>query len=237
MKIEIWSDIACPYCYIGKRKLELALAEFPNKNNVEIIWNSYELNPNRPKVMPEASFYEYFSEGHNMSIDETKDTLHKLETLAKEVGLDYDFSKAKAVNTSYALRLVKLAKEYDVADQVEELLFKAYFIDGKNIAEEQLLFQIASTVNIDNEKAQKIFNSDAYLDQIKKDMEYSENELELEYIPFYRFNEKHIIQGSIAIEDYLSVLKKAYAEWESGDSSGESDLISGQSCSIDGVCG
>lgn len=237
MKIEIWSDIACPYCYIGKRKLELALAEFPNKNNVEIIWNSYELNPDRPKVMSEASFYEYFSEGHNMSIEQTKDTLHKLEVLAKEVGLDYDFSKAKAVNTSDALRLVKLAKEYGVADQVEELLFKAYFIDGESIADKQLLLQIASTVNIGNEEVRKTLDNNTYLDQIKKDMEYSENELGLEYIPFYRFNEKHIIQGSIAVEDYLSVLKKAYAEWESGDSSGESDLISGQSCSIDGVCG
>ena len=239
MKIEVWSDIACPYCYIGKRKLEMALSKFPSKNNIEIVWYSYELHPKLPRNVKFPSFRQYFAGNHDLSADEVKDKLYKIEVLAQEVGIRYNFDNLQVANTSDALRLVKKAKEYGKADEVEELLFKAYFVDGENVADKALLLRIATSVGLQQDDVECTLNSNVYLDEIKEDMDYSENELGLEYIPFYRFNERHIIQGSITVEDYLSVLEKAYAEWESGAKydDNENENISGEpSCSIDGTC-
>lgn len=111
MKVEIWSDIACPYCYIGKRKFENALAKFPHANEIELVWHSYELNPDLPKRSSGKSYYEYYAEIHQSTVEEAKAYLQELVDLAKEVGLDYHFEKLVVANTSDALRLVKLAKK------------------------------------------------------------------------------------------------------------------------------
>lgn len=238
MKIDMWSDIACPYCYIGKRKLEQALDQFPHKDKVELVWHSYELNPDLPKKALDSSIYEYFASTHQMSIDEARKNMAGITNQAKEVGLNYDFDHLVVANTSDALRLVKLAKEYNLATEAEEVLFEAYFIKGKDISDRNTLLQLGKSIGLDENKVSEMLDSEKYKAEIAKDIEYSENELGLEYIPFYLFNDKHIVQGSIATEDYLKVLSKSYTEWESNSSSPQEkgDVISGQSCSIDGVC-
>ncbi|WP_165040304.1 DsbA family protein [Dysgonomonas sp. ZJ709] len=237
MKIEIWSDIACPYCYIGKRKLEKALAQFPHKDKVELVWHSYELNPELPKKALDKTFYQYFAETHNTTEAAIKEDHIELIKLAKEVGLDYNFDQLVVANTSDALRLIKLAKESGLATEAEEVLFKAYFVDSEDISDRSVLIELGVEVGLSQDQIIKMLDSDKYINDIKKDIEYSENELNLEYIPFYLFNNKHIVQGSIASEEYLKVLKKSYDEWEqNGVSNERGDIISGQSCSIDGVC-
>lgn len=237
MKIEIWSDIACPYCYIGKRKLEMALDQFPNKDNVELVWHSYELDPNLPKEALESKIYGYFSMKYGVSVNEAHEAMKKTAALAKEVGLDYDFDNLVVANTSDALRLVKLAKESGLATETEEVLFDAYFVKGKDVSDRSTLIELGTAIGLDKERIISLLDSDKYLAEIKKDIEYSENELNLEYIPFYLFNNKEIVEGSIAVEKYLDILNKSYAEWEqNGVSTGRGEIISGQSCSIDGVC-
>lgn len=237
MKIEIWSDIACPYCYIGKRKLEKALEQFPHKNNVELVWHSYELDPELPKKPTGQSIYSYFAENHGVTVDEARVMETKVAVLAKEVGLNYDLDKLIVANTSDALRLVKLAKETGLATEAEEVLFEAYFVKGRDISSRDVLVELGVKIGLKEADVLAMLDSDKYLADIKKDIEYSENELNLEYIPFYVFNGKQIVQGSIPPEDYLKVLNEAYAEWEqNGVSSERGEIISGQSCSIDGVC-
>lgn len=239
MKIEIWSDIACPYCYIGKRKLELALDKLPFKDNVELIWHSYELNPSLSTEALNKSYYQYMADMHGSSVEEEKENLQEILDLAKGVGLNYDLDRLVVTNTSSALRLVKLAKKHNLADQAEEVLFKAYFVDGKNISDRSLLLDLASSIGLDTNEVSQMLDSSEYLDEIKQDMEKSENELDLEYIPFYMINKKHIIQGSIELDEYVAVLEKAYADWlENGesDSGTDKDVMFGKSCSIDGVC-
>lgn len=239
MKIEIWSDIACPFCYIGKRKLEKALSQFPNRDKVELVWHSYELDPELPKEPYRKGMYNYFSEKYGVSVDEARATMAKTESIAKEVGLNYDFENLVVANTSDALRLVKLAKEQSLATETEEVLFEAYFVKGLDISDRDTLVRLGVSVGLKEEDVISLLDSDKYLDEIKQDIEYSENTLNLEYIPFYVFNNKEMVEGSIAIEDYLKVLTKSYEEWEqNGEFSGKNDgeIISGQSCSIDGVC-
>ena len=220
MTVEIWSDIACPYCYIGKRKFEKALALFEHRDEIKLEWHSYELNPDLPKKALDMSFAEYFSKENGASAEDVKAFCLKLTSLAKEQGLDFNFDNLIVANTSDALRLVKLANESGLADEAEEALFDAYFVKSKD----------ASIV--------KMLDSDKYLEQIEKDIDYSENGLNLEYIPFYYFNNKDIIQGSIEVEDYIDMLNKAYTEWkEHGVGRGDGEKRSGgRSCSADGVC-
>lgn len=237
MKIDIWSDIACPHCYIGKRRLEKALEQFPHRKNVELVWHSYELDPSLSKKAGTQSIYSYFAKKFAMSEDEARRTQAKVAQMAKSVGLDYDFDNLVVVSTSDALRLVKLAKESGLGTEAEEVLFDAYFVKGQNISDPAVLVQLGKSIGLQESEILAILDSDKYLSEIKKDIEYSENELGLEYIPFYLFNNKQVVQGSIPVEDYLKVLNEAYADWEaSGVSSEKGEVISGQSCSIDGVC-
>ncbi len=236
MKIAIWSDIACPYCYIGKRKLEIALDKFPHKDNIELEWHSYELDPELPKKASDQTIYSYFAKKFNVSEEEARISEGKVAELAKEVGLNYDFDKLIVANTSDALRLVKLANESGLATEAEEVLFDAYFVKGLDISNQNVLVQLGTQIGLKEANILSLLSSDKYIADIKKNIEYSENEYDLEYIPFYVFNNKQIVQGSIASEKYLEVLNEAYKEWESGISSGNGEIISGQSCSIDGVC-
>ena len=237
MKIEIWSDIACPYCYIGKRKLEKALEQFPHKDKVELVWHSYELDPDLPKKATKMSVYSYFAKKHEMSDTEAHETVANISKLANESGLHYDYDKLIVANTSDALRLAKLANKWGLATEAEEVLFDAYFSKGKDVSDKDTLVSLGVNIGLKEDDIIEMLESDTYINDIKEDIEYSENSLNLEYIPFYQFNNDQIIQGSVAEKDYLSVLSSAYQAWEKGETSEKNgEIITGQSCSIDGIC-
>lgn len=237
MKIEIWSDIACPYCYIGKRKLEKALNLFEHKDQVELVWHSYELNPSLPKSALDKSFLTYIGEQHSTAIDESKKFLDKLTQLAKSVGIDYHLDRLVVTNTSDALRLVKLAQCHKLATEMEEALFEAYFVDGKCISCPEILIDLGEKVGLPKEEIIELLKNDKFREEIDKDIRYSEDHLMLEYIPFYLFNNKYVIQGSVKDDDYLSTLQKSYTDWkENGIGQGPENSVEGQSCSIDGKC-
>lgn len=236
MKVEIWSDIACPYCYIGKRKFENALSQFPHADEIELVWHSYELNPSLPKKAEKVSYYSYMAKIHHYSEDEAKADLQGLVKLAKSVGLDYNFDKLVVANTSDALRLVKLAKKSNLADQAEEVLFKAYFVDGEDISDRATLIRLGVSIGLVASDIEDLLNSDEFLDEIKEDIRHSEDDLDLEYIPFYLFNNKDVIQGSLAEEEYLKVIEKSYNDWKTGGTSEGGSRLKGRACSADGVC-
>ncbi|MFV0467380.1 MAG: DsbA family oxidoreductase [Dysgonomonas sp.] len=239
MKIEIWSDIACPYCYIGKRKMETALSQFPHRDEIELVWHSYELNPDFPKAALDKSYYQYLAEINHSTIEKEKIELQGLIHLAKSAGLDYHFDKVILTDTSDALRLVKLAKEKKLADEAEEILFKAFFVDGENISDRNTLIRLGVQIGLPEDEIANLLDSDKFLEEIKEDIRHSEDDLNLEYIPFYLLNNKYVVQGSIANEEYLDVLTKAYDDWKHNGISAtvnEEDIITGQACSIDGKC-
>lgn len=237
MKIAIWSDIACPYCYIGKRKLEKALTQFPHKDNIELEWHSYELDPELPKKASNQTIYAHFAEKYGMQESDARASQAKIAEQAKTVGLNYDFDKLIVANTNDALRLVKLANKSGLATEAEEVLFDAYFVKGLDVSAHDVLVNMGTKIGLKKNDILALFVEKDYIEDIKKDIEFSENEYDLQYIPFYIFNNKHIVQGSIEVEDYLEVLEKSYAEWEhNGVSTEKGDTISGHSCSIDGVC-
>ncbi len=238
MRIEIWSDIACPYCYIGKRKFENALAKFPYADEIELVWHSYELNPSLEKGALNKSYAEYLAGIYNSNIEKAKADLEELVGIAKEVGLDYHFDKLIVTNTSDALRLVKLAQKHNLADAAEEILFKAYFTEGKDISDRTTLVRLGTTIGLSENEVNTMLDSDEFKAEIEADIRFSEDELGLEYIPFYLFNGKDVIQGSLAEEEYMEVLNTSYNYWkENGISqSGRGDRRKGRACSPDGTC-
>ena len=237
MKIDIWSDIACPYCYIGKRKLEMALARFPHKDNVELVWYSYELDPTLPKDSLAKSHYAYLAGQRGIKQSEAKNMSAQVAKVAKEVGLKFNFDRLIVTNTSDALRLVELAKRHNLTDEMEEALFKAHFTDSENVSDKSVLIRLGVQVGLKGKQIINMLSGNLFVADIQKDIEYSETKLNLEYIPFYLFNNKHIVQGSISVDDYLEVLNKSYAEWEKeGVATEQENAINGQACSIDGNC-
>ena len=134
MKIELWSDFACPFCYIGKTRFENALAKFPHKEQVEVVYKAYQLNPNAPKVM-KGSPAEAFAKGHRMTKDQALQRFEMFKNNAKTVGLEYNYDDIQMTNTFDAHRLAKWANQFSLEQEITSRFMKAYFTDGMNLAD------------------------------------------------------------------------------------------------------
>lgn len=130
MKIEVWSDVMCPFCYIGKRRYEASLADLPFADQIELEWKSYQLNPTLETNL-DITTYDYLAENKGMSVAQAKAMTAQVAEMAKTVGLDYDFDKAVVANSFRAHEFSHFAKTFGKQDEAEELLFKAYFTEGK----------------------------------------------------------------------------------------------------------
>lgn len=227
MKIEIWADIACPYCYIGKKKLDAALAKFPQADRIELIWHSYELNADLGKGNLGLSHLDYYAD--------KKEMLEELHQLAEASGIQFNFENLIITNTSDALRTFLFARKYNLAAETIEAFFLAYFTEEKCISDREVIREIAIKVGLPVEEVLKMLDSNEYIAELTEDIRYSEDKLDLEYIPFYLFNNKAIIQGSIPDEVYLETLEKSFDDWtKNGVSTQIDESMKGKGCSIDG---
>lgn len=138
----------CPFCYIGKRRLEAALAQFPERDQVEVVWKSFQLDPNL-KTNPHKSVSQSLAESKGWSPQQTAQSMAYVTNMAKEVGLDYDFDKAVVANSFDAHRFSHFAKKHGLQDQAEERLFAAYFTEGKNTADHQTLLELGVEIGLD----------------------------------------------------------------------------------------
>lgn len=208
MKIEIWSDVACPFCYIGKRRLEEALSQFEHNNEVEIEWKSYLLNPDQ-KSNTGQSLYEYLSEAKGWTMEYTMQANQQVTAMAEEVGLHYNMDKAVVANTSEAHRLIQHAKTLGKGDAMEEALFKAYFVDGRNLADHQVLSQIAAECGIDEASATAALNNLEYAEAVQRDI-YEGVQIGVRGVPFFVFDNKYGISGAQPLEVFTRTLEQTY---------------------------
>jgi len=210
MKIEIWSDVMCPFCYIGKRKFEAALEQFDNKANVEVVWKSFQLNPNM-KTDPGKNITEYLAEIKGWSIQQAKEMNTHVTNMAKEVGLHYDFDKAIIANSFDAHRLIQLAKKYGKGDEAEELLFKAYFTEGKNTDDHSILIEIGVSIGLNELEVKQVLASDQFADDVNKDI-LEAQQIGVRGVPFFVFDRKYGVSGAQPTEVFIETLTKAWAE-------------------------
>jgi predicted DsbA family dithiol-disulfide isomerase len=232
MKVEIWSDVMCPFCYIGKRRFENALAQFAHKDKVEVVWKSFQLNPDM-KTQPGKNINQYLSEVKGWSLEQARQANAHVTKMAKEVGLDYDMDKAVVANSFDAHRLVQLAKTKGKGDAMEEQLFKAYFTEGKNIADHDILAQLATAIGLDTGTVKTVLESNEYADAVDQDI-YESQQIGVRGVPFFVLNDRYAVSGAQAVETFAGALDTAWGEWEKELPAASND--SAAVCSTDGEC-
>jgi len=210
MKIEVWSDFACPFCYIGKTRFEKALNQFEYKDQVEVVYKAYQLNPHAPKKMTESAA-ESFAKGHGMSVEQAKQRFEMFVTNAKSEGLTYNYDIIQMTNSFDAHRLAKWANQFGLEPKVTTLLMKAYFTDGKNIADINDLIDIAREAGLDEAKAKKMLESTDYADQVNQEITEA-RQVGVQGVPFFVINRKYGVSGAQATEYFLQALKQIYQE-------------------------
>ena len=206
MKVEMWMDFVCPYCYLGKAKFEKALEDFSDKKNVEIIYKSFELNPNASKVY-HGTMSELLSKEYGIPIKQVQENNEKLTAEAKGLGLIYNLEKAMPVNTFYAHRLLQYSKEIGKDAELVRVIFKAYFTDGKNISDIDVLAEISKEAGIEEKVVREILNSDKYIDRAREDEKESQD-IGVDVVPFFLIDKKYTVAGAQSIETIRKALEK-----------------------------
>ena len=235
MKIEIWSDVMCPFCYIGKRRFEDALGQFENKDDIKVEWKSFQLNPNM-KTDPNVNINEYLAEIKGITPDHAKQLNDHVTSMAAQVGLKYDFDKAIVANSFNAHRLSHLAKKHGLGEAAEEALFKAYFIEGKNIDDKQTLTDIGVSFGLNAEEIKQTLDSEAFADEVRHDIAEA-RQLGIQGVPFFVMNNKYGVSGAQAVPVFSETLEKSFAEWQQENPKPKLTIIEGESCTPDGDCG
>ena len=234
MKVEVWSDVMCPFCYIGKRKFEKALAQFDNAGEVKLEWHSFLLDPDM-KANGHANVYQYLAERKGVTLEQSKQMHQNVAEMAKEAGLTYNFDKAIAATSFDAHRLSQLAKTQGLDDAAEEQLFKAYFTDGKNIADHDVLAEIGQTIGLDSQTVTQVLANNTYADEVWADVKEAQ-EIGVRGVPFFVFNRKYAVSGAQPAEAFLNVLQTAFTEWKAAQPKSSMQVIDGQACDVDGEC-
>jgi predicted DsbA family dithiol-disulfide isomerase len=210
MKVEIFSDVACPWCYIGKRRFETALGQFEQSGQIEINWRSYQLDPAAPRNSG-LGLNELLAQKYGMSIQQAAAANERVTTLAAEEGLDYHLEKTRYGNTFDAHRLIQLAADRQLQNEVEERFFKAYFTEGLALDDPETLVKLVSEVGLDASEARAVLAGDKYADEVRSDIEEA-RELGIQGVPFFVIDEKYGISGAQPTEVFKKALDQIWAE-------------------------
>lgn len=235
MKVEIWSDIMCPFCYIGKRNFETALSQFPNKEFVEVEWKSFQLDP----TMPEAPNYQndmymFVADRKGFSYEQSKKMHQDLIQYAKSVGLEYNFDKALVTNSIKGHRLIQFAKTKGLGEKAEERLFYAYFTQGRNLNDAATLVELGKEIGLTETEVNEALTNSLYVLKVESDSKEAQS-LGARGVPFFVINRKYAIAGAQQPAEILKLLEKAFAEWQK-DNPGTLKIQDGQFCEPNGDC-
>ena len=235
MKIEIWSDVMCPFCYIGKRNFETALEQFEYSKDIEVIWKSFQLDPEMPQVATE-NYVDYLVQRKGMTVDQVKGMLANVTESAKQVGLSYDLDNSVLVNSLNAHKLLQFANTKGLGNELEERLFSAFFTEGKNIADLSTLTQLGKEIGLDGTELQTAFTDDNYGYMIAQDIAEGRN-LGVQGVPFFVLDRKYGVSGAQPPPVFLENLEGAFKEWRELNPESKLKMASnGPSCSPDGIC-
>lgn len=232
MKIEIWSDVMCPFCYIGKNNFEKALEKLPFKDEVEVEWKSFQLDPTLNPDETKTTF-EYFKEKKGFPEAQARQMIGQVSQMGKNSGIDFNFEKALITNTFSAHKLLHLAKKYNIADKMEESLFIAHFIDGKNVGDTDTLIAVAESLGIDKNEAHHVLTSEEFNDDVQKDFSEAQSH-GISGVPFFILNGKYSVSGAQPVEFFTNALQQTYDETVSPlkNLSGGENLCGEDGCSV-----
>ncbi|MES2240258.1 MAG: DsbA family oxidoreductase [Bacteroidota bacterium] len=231
LKIQIWSDIMCPFCYIGKRRLENAISEFGHQDAIEIEWKSFQLDPNFI-ASEDDNLVEHLAEKYRKDKDWAIESLENMTQNAANSGLEFHFEKAIMANSLNAHRLLHLAKEFQLGTELKELLFKAYLTDGDDINNTETLKRLGIQAGLDANVVDEVVNSKAYTEEVQQDMLMAQK-IGVQGVPFFVFDNRYAISGAQHVETFVKTLEKV---WEEGQFESKITILntaSENSCGID----
>lgn len=226
MKVEIWSDYVCPFCYIGKRKFEAALQQFPNGEAVEVVYRSFELDPSISRD-GNPSVYDMLATKYGMSREQAVANTKNIAQQAQDAGLEFQFDRAIQTNTFDAHRLSHYAAAQGKGADLTERLLKAHFTDGLHVGDRETLADLAAEVGLDRDEALRILADGEYADAVREE-EWEAGRIGVRGVPFFVINRKYGVSGAQPSDVFLQALHKAWDEDHPLTMVGESDA--------DGVC-
>ncbi len=210
MKVEIWSDVVCPWCFIGKRRFETALDRFEHRADVEVEFRSFELNPNA-EFQPEGTLEEALARKYGVSLEQAHAMNARVVDAAAGEGLQYRFDIARRGNTFDAHRLIHLAAADGLQAAMKERLMAAYFMEGRAIGDRDTLVELAGEVGVDPGRARAALDSDEYADDVRAD-EREAAELGITGVPFFVINRRYGVSGAQPPEVMLKALAAGWEE-------------------------
>ena len=208
MKIEIWSDIACPWCYVGKRRMEAALEQFAHRADVEVSWRSFQLDPSAPAKVDE-SMEEHLAKKYGMSVEQARKSGEHLTATGAAEGLDIHFEKLQLGNTFDAHRLIHLAAESGLAEAMKERLLKAYFSEGALVSDRETLVGLGVEVGLDADAVRAALASDSQAAGVRADLARA-REVGVRGVPFFLLDGKYGVSGAQSADSLLDVLEQVW---------------------------
>lgn len=210
INIEIWSDIVCPFCYIGKRNFEKALAQFSEKEHVTVTWKSFQLDPSLLSNLEENP-YEYLAKRKGMTLEESIAMHRNVEDAAAKVGLKYDFKNTIVANTFKAHCVLQMAKSKGLGEAAKERLLHAYFEQGMNIGDDAILIQLGEEIGLTKEEVERALSDEYFAAKVNFDIEEA-LELGISGVPNFVINRKYGISGAQPSDVFLQNLEGIYAK-------------------------
>jgi predicted DsbA family dithiol-disulfide isomerase len=225
--VEIWSDIACPWCYVGKRRFEAALAGFEHRDDVQVTWRSFELDPAAPAERPRSGA-EHLAEKYRTSLDDARAMHDRMTAVAATEGLDFDFERARGGNTFDAHRLLHLAAEHGAQDAMKERLMRAYLTEGELMSDAATLERLAGEVGLPAAEVRELLAGDRFAAEVRED-ERTGAALGITGVPFFVVDRAFGASGAQPPEVLGELLRRA---WEARPAL---DVVTtGESCGVDG---
>jgi len=212
LRIDIWSDIACPWCYVGKRHLEQALDKFPHKADVAIVWRAFELDPSAPKIRDASQRYaERLAAKYRTTAVQAQVMIDRMVDTAAKDGLEFRFDRIRPGNTFDAHRLLHLAHERGKQGALKERLLRAYMTEGQAIGDRDVLVTLAREVGLDEHEARDVAGGDRFAAEVRRD-EAMARELGITGVPFFVLDQRLGVSGAQPAEVLLGAIERAWSE-------------------------
>lgn len=221
LRVDVWSDVACPWCYVGKRRMEQALEGFEHAGEVEVVWRAFELDPQAPRVKEDGKTYaERLAAKYRRSVGEAQGMIDNMVRTAAKDGIEMRFDVARGGNTFDAHRVIHLAAERGKQGEMKERLLKAYFTEGRAVGEVETLVELAKEVGLEEDEVRAVLEGATYADDVRGE-EAMARELGISGVPFFVLGGRLGVSGAQPAEVLLGALREAWKQHaEKGEEAG-----------------
>jgi predicted DsbA family dithiol-disulfide isomerase len=234
MKVEIWSDVVCPFCYIGKRKFEIALAQLPERDRIEVTWKSFQLQP-EARASLNMNAVQHAAQRRGWPMDYARQAAAGLSAAAQALGLVIRYEQTIVANTFDAHRLSHYAASRGKGDEMMDRLFKAYFTDSRNVEDHATLTELAVGIGLPADEVKDVLASGRYADEVRRDIDEA-MQMGINGVPFFVFNGKYAVSGAQDSEVFLDALRRSVSERLAGSTGPSAQAPAGAACDLEGNC-